>query len=75
MVASERTPIFFETFVLDILEGSHTLCGDLTYDVYYDNNPIPINSQSSPLATSVSYSTTLYLQSNEEAVVNTTAPY
>ena len=75
VVADEERPIFFETFVLDILEGSHTLCGDLTYDVYYDNNPIPIDSQSTPLRTSVSYSTTLYLKNDDEAVVNTTAPY
>ena len=67
VVADEERPIFFETFVLDILEGSHTLCGGLTYDAYYDrdNNPDPINSSSIPLRTSVSYSTTLYLKNDE----------
>ena len=68
-------PIYFETFVLDILAGSHTLCGDMTYYVFYDGATVPIDSNSSPLATSVGYSTTLSLQTDNQLLINTTAPY
>lgn len=75
IVASDTMPIYFDTFVLDILNGKHTLCGALFYDAYYGDSPIPINSSSSPLRKTTQYSTTLLLQSNDPTLIGTSVIY